>query len=306
MAKKQDVKPTKKQLVRDINDQLGIEISSIYDWCFRGGQDGPYLTFQWYDDIIDDGENVYFLDGSTDWAEKNRSTALPVQIRRAYDVTSLILDAYYKRAAIHVAVLDGVTTMVGLREKSEAHLRELDSHLWYPHHRDEHGQIVVYRDVPQPENFDGYANDIARATAKGQQPPARKKPTFDKSGTAIYERDSSQVVAVKLRANGVCEWCKQPGFETPRGRYLEAHHVIPLNCDGDDKAWNMVGICPNCHREAHYGIARDKLRDDFITLVIQKHFPGDEALMDKLSEKSWRITKNPSQFTKRLEEWVKD
>jgi len=231
---------------------------------------------------------------------------LTVQKNRAYAVATLVLDAYYKGLPIRVDVLDGVTTVVGLREKSEAHLRELDSHLWYPHHRDEAGLIVVYRDVPQAEGFDAYADDQARDKTKGQVTPVPKKPEVDKNGTAIYERDSSQVVAAKRRAGGICERCKQPGFETPQGRYLEAHHVIPLNCDGDEKAWNMVAICTNDHSEAHYGIERDVLRDWFITDVIQHHFPGDDALMDRLSEKSWRIKRNPGQFVKKLEDWVKD
>ncbi|CAD6562185.1 hypothetical protein LMG27952_07709 [Paraburkholderia hiiakae] len=306
MAKKQDVKPTKKQLVREITDELGIEVSSIYDWCFKKAPAGPYLTFQWYDSIFDDGEIVYFVDEFTEWAEKNRSTALPVQINRAYAVASLILDAYYKGAPLRVAVLDGITTMVGLRERDEAHLRELDPLPWYPHHRDEMGRIVVYRNVPQPSGFDAYLDDQARAEAKGQEAAPKKPIVTDTDGTAIYERDSSQVVAVKQRANGICERCEQEGFKTPQGRYLEAHHVIPLNCDGDDKEWNMVAICPNDHREAHYGANRDELRDWFITEVIAKHFPGDDELIDRLSEKSWRIRNNPQQFTRKMEDWVKD
>jgi len=39
-----------------------------------------------------------------------------------------------------------------------------------------------------------------------------------------------------------------------RGRpYLEVYHIRRLSDDGpDDPRW-VAGLCPNCHRRAHYG-----------------------------------------------------
>lgn len=36
--------------------------------------------------------------------------------------------------------------------------------------------------------------------------------------------------------------------------YLEVHHVIPLSQNGEDTLENAEALCPNCHREKHYGI----------------------------------------------------
>jgi predicted HNH restriction endonuclease len=36
-------------------------------------------------------------------------------------------------------------------------------------------------------------------------------------------------------------------------RYLETHHVIFLAHDGADKPTNVIALCPNDHREAHFG-----------------------------------------------------
>lgn len=35
--------------------------------------------------------------------------------------------------------------------------------------------------------------------------------------------------------------------------FLEVHHINRLADDGPDTPENVAAICPNCHREAHYG-----------------------------------------------------
>ncbi|RQR37086.1 HNH endonuclease [Burkholderia sp. Bp9143] len=73
-------------------------------------------------------------------------------------------------------------------------------------------------------------------------PPPKKVET---TCTAIFERDSEVVKTAKRRAaNGCCEFCGKEGFRTASGGfYLEAHHVIPLNCGGADDVRNVVALC---------------------------------------------------------------
>ncbi len=58
------------------------------------------------------------------------------------------------------------------------------------------------------------------------------------------------------RANGICEKCKQKApfirkkDNTP---YLEVHHKQQLSEGGDDSVENAIAVCPNCHRELHFG-----------------------------------------------------
>jgi 5-methylcytosine-specific restriction endonuclease McrA len=60
--------------------------------------------------------------------------------------------------------------------------------------------------------------------------------------------------AVLARAKGYCEFCGAQGFLKPDGtRYLETHHIIALASDGADRVTNVIGLCPNNHREAHFG-----------------------------------------------------
>jgi hypothetical protein len=69
-----------------------------------------------------------------------------------------------------------------------------------------------------------------------------------------YSRDPLVRDAVLRRANGRCEFCAELGFLKPDGlHYLESHHVIALASDGEDRLTNVIALCPNDHREAHYG-----------------------------------------------------
>ncbi|TOH95879.1 hypothetical protein CGI69_24690 [Vibrio parahaemolyticus] len=71
-----------------------------------------------------------------------------------------------------------------------------------------------------------------------------------------YARDPAIVAFALNRAKGVCEQCKHdaPFISSSTGLpYLEVHHVIPLKDGGSDTVENVKALCPNCHREAHYG-----------------------------------------------------
>jgi len=85
---------------------------------------------------------------------------------------------------------------------------------------------------------------------------ASKHPAQTTVTTRVYERNRDVVAEVLLRANGVCEQCKSPApFVKKRdGKpYLEVHHKVRLSDDGEDTVENSIALCPNCHREQHFG-----------------------------------------------------
>lgn len=301
------LKPVTKQLVRDIAEKVGVPMTTQYDWCFKG-EGGPYLVNIWHDGMDEDGDEISFIDRASDWAQENIATATPVQLNRADAVSALMVEAYYRKQPIHVAILDGVRRRKGLRETSEAHQRELDPVLWYPHHLNEDRRIVVIRGKPQPVDFDPYAEDreyeeLRRARLAASSAVTAKKAVAPATATAIYERDSAVVRAAKLRAaDGKCELCEKKGFVTASGAYyLEAHHVIPLNCGGPDDERNVIAICADDHRQAHYGEDRHNLRDIMIWDVLAKKYPNDEEFFEGLDEKSHQIAQS-ERGEKRLEE----
>jgi 5-methylcytosine-specific restriction endonuclease McrA len=80
-----------------------------------------------------------------------------------------------------------------------------------------------------------------------------------------YARDKKVRDAVLRRAEGRCEFCGKPGFMTRSGkRYLETHHVIFLANDGADNLTNVIALCPNDHREAHFGKRSAKIESEMI------------------------------------------
>lgn len=94
--------------------------------------------------------------------------------------------------------------------------------------------------------------------------PAKQK----QSTSTSYERNPECRRAVLLRSNGLCEYCGMPGFIKLNGNtYLETHHIVPLAENGHDHPSNMIALCPNDHREAHYGKNQAELRELFLAVA---------------------------------------
>lgn len=74
--------------------------------------------------------------------------------------------------------------------------------------------------------------------------------------TKAFKRDPYVIAEVLIRAKGICERC---GKEAPFKRasdgspYLEVHHKKLLADGGEDTVDNAIAVCPNCHRELHFG-----------------------------------------------------
>ncbi len=72
-----------------------------------------------------------------------------------------------------------------------------------------------------------------------------------------FKRNPDVVNEIKARANGFCEACGKPApFISARdGKpYLEIHHKVLLANGGEDTIENAIALCPNCHREMHFGL----------------------------------------------------
>lgn len=108
-----------------------------------------------------------------------------------------------------------------------------------------------------------FDKDVTRALAdtsaarRKRLSRSNKKPIKIKAVTEIYVRSADVVAEVLLRANGACERCKESApflrkkDHTP---YLEVHHKQRLADDGEDTVENAIALCPNCHRELHFGV----------------------------------------------------
>ena len=96
---------------------------------------------------------------------------------------------------------------------------------------------------PQPERLRRLAN-------------ASEMPKTISVQSTVFVRNPDVVAEALLRASGVCERCN---CEAPFRRakdgtpYLEVHHKVRLANGGKDSLENAIALCPNCHRETHYG-----------------------------------------------------
>ena len=99
-----------------------------------------------------------------------------------------------------------------------------------------------------------YAVDGAVADSEVEEPAGNEKPASKESTSSVYERDPMVKGWVLANSGGKCECCGNPApFETEKGPYLEVHHLLQLAFGGPDTIHNCVAVCPNCHRNLHYG-----------------------------------------------------
>lgn len=100
---------------------------------------------------------------------------------------------------------------------------------------------------------------------------AAKKPAKLRIISTVYVRNSDVIAEVLFRANGICEDCSDPApfnRRTDGTPYLEVHHRIHLSNGGDDTVENAIALCPNCHRQRHYG--SDSAENDIIDSIDEK------------------------------------
>ncbi|MCG7893228.1 MAG: HNH endonuclease [Candidatus Thiodiazotropha taylori] len=93
------------------------------------------------------------------------------------------------------------------------------------------------------------------------QPVGNLIPTVKNSTVTHFTRSPEVVNWVLSRAKGICECCD---FHAPFNRddgtpFLEVHHLRRLTDGGSDTITNTIAVCPNCHRELHYGANRTQL-----------------------------------------------
>ncbi|MCK4676767.1 MAG: HNH endonuclease [Bacteroidales bacterium] len=89
---------------------------------------------------------------------------------------------------------------------------------------------------------------------------AKKIPAQVQVISVAYRRNPDVVVEVLNRAEGKCERCKSDApfiRAKDNSPYLEIHHWVPLAEGGDDTVENAGALCPNCHRELHFGQKAD-------------------------------------------------
>jgi 5-methylcytosine-specific restriction protein A len=120
---------------------------------------------------------------------------------------------------------------------------------------------IAFRLVPieQDEADIEQANaDVVQLSLAELREAALVSPASGASATGAkrhaYRRSAAVREYVLRRANGICEGCSGSApFRTESGRpYLEPHHTRRISDGGPDHPAAVIGLCPTCHRRAHY------------------------------------------------------
>lgn len=224
-------------------DQAASNPRYCYEWAFV--EPGKIVALNlWYDKLIENGR---FVEQHLNLLADARKEPKGARAKRRRAMLAAIETSFKTRLPVRVIVLKGRPSKVTRtgRKVRAVDLRVLDPVPWAVESIGSTGDIVLRRGMaaaPVVDQFSLVGDEDARTP--------EKKPVTG----FVYERSPEVRRKVLLRALGVCEFCKQPGFKLSNGSiYLETHHVLPLSLGGLDHVDNVVALCPNDHREAHYG-----------------------------------------------------
>jgi 5-methylcytosine-specific restriction enzyme A len=267
-----EILPAQKQRVIDLIHAAGIGVS---DWSnYKNGKTNPGANpkycYEWA--LVEPGKlivlNLWYdmmreVEGGVEQhlslhdpaAQQERNATRRARRNRMEAAISL---AHQTHLPIRVIVLGGKSkaTVDGSRATLVG-ARILDPVAWgVTSFNQRTGKIVLRRGLSSTSYTDQFSLPPHGATGKREV-----------AGT-VYERSAEVRRYVLARAKGNCEFCNAKGFELLNGGlYLETHHAVPLSEGGKDSVSNVVALCPNHHREAHYGEREGEIRRELLKLL---------------------------------------
>ena len=127
---------------------------------------------------------------------------------------------------------------------------------------------IKFQDIQESENNE--IKELLNHTEKELLEKLKvKKPLgITTSIIKIYNRNPYVIAYSLKKANGICKLCEQKSpFKTNNNTdYLEVHHIISLSENGTDCIENAAAVCPNCHRELHYGVNKNDLKTKLLKI----------------------------------------
>ncbi|GGN51469.1 hypothetical protein GCM10011349_24050 [Novosphingobium indicum] len=269
-----DLKPHRKDLVFDLVEEAGFDTTDwvesfkhaagykanpkyCYEWAYV--QPGKLIILNlWHSNMDEehgqivhrgtfraDAEFRRLKGGKQQWVDRARrlDEALQVALRKNLPVRVIIVDGDRREKE----AVDGPS--------SKVRFRKLDPEPWTITAYDwETGACELTRGILEGRFVDQF--DLEQTSKSA---PERREVT-----TSSFIRDPAVRRRVLARANGRCELCGEPGFKMASGAvYLETHHVVPLADGGDDHESNVVALCANDHRRAHFADNREEIARRF-------------------------------------------
>lgn len=262
--------PSSKENVMDLLTLVGVDVSDwanfkgkhpasnpkyCYEWSFI--EPGKVVVLNlWYEDIIEKNETLYLKDNFREDAKYfSDNFKKGVWSKRALKMDKAIQTALRDNLVVRTIICSGNTRRrkVLNAEASKVENRMLDPIPWtITSYNWNNGDCILTRGAKSIKIIDQFIIEEEKE---------KKSPDKKEIKSSVFIRNPKVRRNVLIRSNGKCEYCEKFGFEMEDGRiYLETHHIIALAEKGEDKESNVVALCPNHHREAHYGNERKKIK----------------------------------------------
>jgi len=246
------------------------------DWSF-GGNTEPTVLCLWYDKLQVVGDEILYkanmrsiaqqLDiaklSSSDKRERRRA-AIKQPRAQNFDcrVRNAALSAVASNSMAVVRAIIGEGYRVDddalARTSSRMTKRHLDPDGWWIRSYDDYtGEFILVR------CSDSQTSQHTSTPTSKASDPNDLHTSYDRcyKTLVLFIRSAKVRADVLLRANGKCEYCHKQGFDTYYGsKFLETHHVVPLAEGGPDVVENVVALCANDHRKAHYSNQKEVMR----------------------------------------------
>ena len=271
------IKPTSHQRVMDLVQDAGVNVSDwsnckggaakaaanpkyCYEWAFIEPNKLVVLNL-WFAEMREEAGVIYQRQNHRELSHKfGRLPGKGTWSARAARMDLAVQNAVRNELAVRVIVCDGDMRDIAEpdSEASKVERRLLDPIPWAVTSYDrDTGDCELTRGAPATRYVDQFSTDEFEGN----------KTTRAATGE-VWVRDQEVRRRVLLRAMGRCELCGEDGFLTHDGRvFLETHHIVPLSEGGPDSTTNVVALCPNHHREAHYGKRGKELREILLAKI---------------------------------------
>lgn len=251
------LRPTERARVLDLVEAAGIDVSDwsnfaggaqkaasnpkyCYEWAFVQ-PDRAVVVNLWHRQMHEESSKVAVI-----MRLKNRDEFKGVRKNRLERLQDALLHARAKGVPLRVIINAGTMTDSDQDDVQSAHVtaRLLDLMPWHvASYDDSTGTWKLCRGPGAHGSVDQF--DTRTVPQEVQQRTTVAK--------AFVRSPEVRRVALR-RAAGRCEYCGALGFVMLDGMvFLETHHVVPLSEGGPDVVDNVAALCPNHHREAHFG-----------------------------------------------------
>lgn len=253
MATLSQLIPTKKHRVYDILEELNFDMTDwtesltnkngnptanpkyCFNWSFVREDKQVVVLNLWHEEMEIENKRIFQKHKFKHYALEQ----VGQRKTRSLEIDNAVRMAYENKLPVHVAICLG-----GLRDKG-VKKRELDSERWFVTGYDRQtGACLIERGFHETAKQLVDQFEAHKITGIANQ--------YEQNGLA-YVRSSYIRRRVLIRANGFCEFCGFEGFTTNNGaNYLETHHIIPLSEGGLDVEENVIALCSNDHKRAHF------------------------------------------------------